>query len=171
MMLNYRSFPIARTVTLTEVLQGDFDPNLVKDRIVIIGPTATSVSAKRFFTPYSVGRFPSDRVPGVMVQVQMVSHILSAVLDGRPPIGVWVWWGEAIWVGLWSMVGSAIALCIRNREWEIAAIAMAIGVLYLVCYVLFLQGTWAPLIPPALALVICPLLFAIGDRSQGRSRK
>lgn len=171
MMLNYRSFPIARTVTLTEVLQGDFDPNLVKDRIVIIGATATSVNAQRFFTPYSVGRFPSDRVPGVMVQVQMVSHILSAVLDGRPPIGVWVWWGEAIWVGLWSMVGSAIALCIRNREWEIAAIAMAIGVLYLVCYVLFLQGTWAPLIPPALALVICPLLFAIGDRSQGRSRK
>jgi CHASE2 domain-containing sensor protein len=51
-------------------------------------------------------------------------------------------------------VGSAIALCIRNRGWAIAAIAMAIGVLYIVCYVLFLQGTWVPLIPPALALVI-----------------
>jgi CHASE2 domain-containing sensor protein len=157
-MLNYRSFPIARTVTLTEVLQGEFNPNLVKDRIVIIGVTANSTSPKYFFTPYRVEQSPSDQVPGVMMQAQMVSHILSAVLDGRPIITVWVWWGEAIWIGLWSVVGSAIALCIGNREWAIAAIAFAIGLLYIVCYLLFLQGTWVPLIPPALALAIGPFL-------------
>ncbi|CDM93920.1 MAG: CHASE2 domain-containing protein [Limnospira maxima] len=156
-MLNYRSFPIARTLTLTQVLQGDFDPNLVKDRIVLIGFTSR-VNAKFFSTPYRAGKSPSEQVPGVMVQAQMVSHILSAALNGRPLIRVWLWWQEVIWVVLWSIAGSAIALYISHRGWAIAAIVIAIAILYILCYLLFLQGTWVPLLPPLLTLAIGPFL-------------
>ncbi|AMW27895.1 MULTISPECIES: CHASE2 domain-containing protein [Arthrospira] len=157
-MLNYRSFPIARTLTLTQVLQGDFDPNLVKNRIVLIGFTSR-VNAKFFSTPHRAGQSPSDQVPGVMVQAQMVSHILSAALDGRALIGVWVWWQEVIWVVVWSMAGSAIALYIGNSDIVmITAIVIAIAILYILCYLLLLQGTWVPLLPPALTLAIAPFL-------------
>ena len=93
-----------------------------------------------------------------MVQAQMVSHILSAALDGRPLIRVWLWWQEVIWVVLWSIAGSAIALYIRHRGWAIAAIVIAIAILYILCYLLFLQGTWVPLLPPLLTLAIGPFL-------------
>ncbi|MCT7968038.1 CHASE2 domain-containing protein [Laspinema sp. D1] len=167
MMLNYRSFPIAQTLTLTEVLNGEFNPNLVKDRIVLIGLTS-KVNAKAFFTPYRVGKSPSEKVPGVLIQAQKVSEILSAALDGRPMMRVWSGWGEVIWIGLWSGVGSAIAWCIRGRLRRVSAIPLAIALLYLLCYLLFLQSTWVPLIPPALALVISHLSFVL---SQGTKDK
>jgi len=181
-MLNYRSGSVAKTLSLTEVLEGDFNPNLVKDKIVIIGVTTTSVNAKSFFTPYSVAQSRFKKVGGVTIQAQMVSQILSAALDGRPQIGVWVWWGEVIWIGLWSGVGSAIAWRIRGRIRMVGAIPVAIGLLYLLCYLLFLQSTWVPLIPPALALVIGYWSIVIGrlslvighwsfDKGQGTNNK
>ncbi len=155
-MLNYRSFPVAKSLTLTEVLAGDFNPNLVKDRIVIIGVTSRKSGGKYFPTPYSITQSPAEKVPAVMIQAQMVSDILSAALDGRPVIGVWEWWGEAIWIALWSMVGSAIGWRVRGKVWTVGAIVCAILSLYALCYLLFVQGTWVPLIPAALSLVLCP---------------
>ncbi|MCT7993456.1 CHASE2 domain-containing protein [Laspinema olomoucense] len=168
-MLNYRSFPIAQTLTLTEVLNGEFNPNLVKDRIVLIGLTS-KVNAKAFFTPYGVGKSPSEKVPGVMIQAQKVSEILSAALDGRPMIKVWSGWGEVIWIGLWSGVGSAIARCIRGRLRRVSAIPLAIAFLYILCYLLFLQSTWVPLIPPALALVIGHLSLVLGPLRRNKGQ-
>ncbi|MCT7958975.1 CHASE2 domain-containing protein [Laspinema palackyanum] len=167
-MLNYRSGPLAKTVRLTEVLAGDFNPNLVKDKIVIIGVTTTSVNAQSFFTPYSATELGSKKVGGVTIQAQMVSQILSAALDERPLISVWSGWGEVLWIGLWSGVGSAIAWCIRGRIRRLSAIPLAITLLYLLCYLLFLQSTWVPLIPPALALVIGYWSFVL---SQGTKDK
>ncbi|GAB4286478.1 MAG: hypothetical protein Fur0025_19010 [Oscillatoriaceae cyanobacterium] len=160
-MLNYRYFPVTNTLTLTEVLAGDFKPYQVKDRIVIIGLTSRKSGGKYFSTPYSITQSPAEKVPGVMIQAQMVSDILSAALDGRPLIGVWEWWGEAIWIALWSMVGSAIGWRVRGKVWTVGAIVCAILSLYALCYLLFIQGTWVPLIPAALSLVIGPLSLVL----------
>ncbi len=67
MVLRYRSRQIARTVTLTQVLQGDFDPNWVKNRIVLIGTTAPSYKDD-IYTPYSFNRQPEQSTRGVFVQ-------------------------------------------------------------------------------------------------------
>lgn len=167
-LLNYRPFPIAQTLTLTEVLNGEFNPNLVKDRIVLIGVTSR-VHAKVFFTPYAIGKSPSQKVPGLMLQAQKVSEIISVALDERPMIQVWSGWKELLWIGLWSGVGSAIAWCIRGRLRRVGGSIMAIALLYLLCYLLFLQSTWVPLIPPALAFVISHLSFVkgLGTSDQG----
>jgi len=158
-MLNYRSFPVAKSLTLTEVLAVDFNPNLVKDRIVIIGVTSRNSGGKYFLTPYSITQSPAEEVGAVMIQAQMVSDILSAALDGRPLIGVWEWWGEAIWIALWSLIGSVIGWRVRGKFWIGGAIVCGIISLYAICYLLLTQGTWAPLIPAALSLVIGPWLF------------
>ncbi|MEB3828085.1 CHASE2 domain-containing protein [Phormidium sp. CCY1219] len=165
MMLNYRSSPVAETLTLTEVLNGQFNPNAIEDRIALIGVTASSTSPKSFVTPHTVAQSPSAEIPGLMLQAQMVSQILSAVLDGRPLIGVWFWWGETIWIALWSAVGGVIFWGIRGPLRTVGAIATAIAVLYALCFLLFLQGTWVPLIPPALALVISYGLLVTGNWS------
>lgn len=164
-MLNYRSGSVAKTLSLTEVLEGDFNPNLVKDKIAIVGVTASSVNAKSFFTPYSVAQSRFKKVGGVAIQAQMVSQILSAALDGRPIITVWSGWGEAMWIGLWSVVGSAIAWRIRGRVGMVVAIGIAIAILYGLCYLLLLQGRWVPLVPSALALVGGFLAVVIGHLS------
>ncbi len=153
-LLNYRSPQnVAEQVTLSEVLTDRFNPSQVKDRIVLIGVTAASVHDD-FSTPYSAGQWPYQKLPGVLVQAQMVSQILSAVLDRRPLLSVWPSWGEVLWVWGWSLVGGVFAW--GNRRpllLRLGLVGGAVVTLYGLCFVLLIQGGWVPLVPSALALV------------------
>jgi CHASE2 domain-containing sensor protein len=168
-LLNYRSSPsVAEQVTLSDILNDRFDPNLVKNRIVLIGVTAASVHDD-FSTPYSAGTWPRQTMPGVLVQAQMVSQVLSAVLDGRPLLWVWSAWGEILWIWGWSLVGGAIAWCLRWRLLlRLGLVAVTLGTLYGICFVLLLQGAWVPLVPSALALVVTGGSVVIGCTAHPR---
>ncbi|GAB4200244.1 MAG: hypothetical protein Fur006_51650 [Coleofasciculaceae cyanobacterium] len=151
MLLNYRTRgKIAEQVSLREVLTeaDEFNPNLVVGRIILIGVTAPSVE-DGLQTPYS----QNQTLPGVFVQAQMVSQILSAVLDGRPLLGVWPHWGDALWMWGWSVVGGMLAWRIQKVIPLGVATCVAIVTLYGVCFVLLLQGSWVPLVPSALAAI------------------
>ena len=152
LLLNYRK-QVAMRVKITEVLSGRLNPAWVKNRIVLIGMNA-SVSADDFSTPYSTSHWPYQKMPGVLVQAQMVSQILAAVLDGRPLLWVWNWWGEMFWIWGWSIAGGLIVWKIRRLPDLILAAAIAVGVLYGVCFVVLTQGGWIPLLPSALALAM-----------------
>ncbi|HIK04668.1 MAG TPA: CHASE2 domain-containing protein [Trichormus sp. M33_DOE_039] len=153
-LLNYRATKqIARKVTLAEILNGQFDPNLVSDRIVLIGVDAESVR-DTFLTPYSVGSLPYKEVPGVLLHAEMVSQILSTVLDDRPLLWVWPLWGETLWIWGWSFIGGMVALY-RGSKLQLALItSSAIMILYGCCFGLLLYGGWIPFLPSALALII-----------------
>ncbi|RDH49453.1 CHASE2 domain-containing protein [Fischerella thermalis] len=152
MLLNYRTRGnIARSITLTEVLKGKFDPNWVKDRIVLIGVTAKS-QKDDFFTPFS--RDPDQTMRGIFVQGQMISQILSAVLDGRPLLSVWQWWEEAFWVLGWAIGGGLLAWHYRQLKYLLPAGGIVIFILSGVCFILLIRGWWVPLVPSVLVLIV-----------------
>jgi CHASE2 domain-containing sensor protein len=71
----------------------------IQDRIVIIGYTdAADRNADHWHSPYG-------DMPGAIVQAQIVSQIISAVLDKRPLIWWMPIWGEILWIFGWSTVG------------------------------------------------------------------
>jgi CHASE2 domain-containing sensor protein len=156
-LLNYRSYrrspsEIVPIVTLADVLSGSVRLNDVKDRIVLIGVTARSVH-DYLSTPYSTDKVYYRETPGVIIQAQMVSQLLSTVLDGRPAISVWSAWSEGFWIWGWSLVGGIIAYYCYSRLFKVLAGGIALGSLYLLCFVLLVQGSWVPLIPSVLALI------------------
>ncbi|AFZ23943.1 putative transmembrane sensor domain protein [Cylindrospermum stagnale PCC 7417] len=151
-LLNYRSSKqIAEQVTLTQFLAGQVNPSAIKDRIVLIGVTAKGDSPDTWSTPY--GTFLDQQMPGVLVQAQMVSQILSAVLDKRPLLRVWPLWVEMVWIWSWSVGG--VLLVWRWRSFTQVALVVGItsGVLYILCFSLLIWGTWVPFVPSALSLV------------------
>jgi len=157
-LLNYRSYhhsplEIAPTVTLTDVLRGAVKPEEVKDRIVLIGVTAQSAH-DYIPTPYSTQQGFYQEIPGVIVQAQMVSQLVSAVKDGRPLLSVWSVWGEVFWVWGWSAIGGTLAWRYRSGLYLILTGGGALLVLYALCLVLLCQGSWVPLVPSALVLVV-----------------
>jgi CHASE2 domain-containing sensor protein len=93
-------------------------------------------------------------MPGVLIQAQMVSQILSAVLDKRPVLGVWPAWGEILWIWGWSFAGGALVWGWRKQLHRGVTIVGAIVILSGICYILLIQGSWVPLVPSALALVM-----------------
>ncbi|MEH2298385.1 MAG: CHASE2 domain-containing protein [Nostoc sp.] len=153
-LLNYHHpNSLANQVTLTQVLSGQVNPNLVKDRLVIIGITAANLSSGSFYTPYSALPDQPARMPALFIHAQIASQLISTVLDGRPLIWYWPDWAELIWVWGWSLVGGILAWRIHHPLFLSLASGIAMVVLSSFCIMLFFQAGWIPIIPPALALV------------------
>lgn len=172
-LLNYRGTPspedIAPKITLTEVLAGKLNPADVKGKIVLIGTTAESFRDYSS-TPYTVGR-RSQIIPGVVLQAQMVSQLLSAALDGRALLSHFSIWGETIWIWSWSVSGGLLAWYIRRPSYLILAVGVGLIVLYCSSLVLLSShGYWVPLVPAALALagttVVCSSIFKLRIQAQ-----
>ncbi|MFN6527822.1 CHASE2 domain-containing protein [Nostoc sp. ChiSLP03a] len=172
-LLNYRSYQgspleIAPIVTLTDVLRGKVNPEQVKDRIVLIGTTAQSFRDYNP-TPYMTEQGFSQEVPGVILQAQMVSQLVSAAIDGRPLISVLPVWVEALWIWSWSVVGGAIGYAVsqtvtwryRSRLYLLVTGGGVLGGLYILCLIFFYQGIWVPLVPSMLVLVLTGSTVAI----------
>jgi len=168
-ILNYRSANNSvPQVTLSDVLEDKIDPALVKDKIVLIGYTAALVKDD-FLTPYSAGLRDNQNMPGVVVHAQNVSQILSAVLNERPLIWYWDGWMEILWISGWSLVGGILAWRIRRPLLLAIAGAVAVGILYGSCYLLFLRSGWIPLVPAALALAVTITGVVLLDRGYAKT--
>jgi len=153
-LLNYRHpNHLAPTFTLTEVLNNQVNPNLVKDRLVIIGTTASSIHPG-LYTPYSAAKGQPTRTPSVFIHTQIASQLLSTVLDGRPLIWYWPDWAELVWLWAWSLVGSILAWRLKHPLLVVVVLGIALTGLVIICAGLFLDAGWIPLIPPALTLVM-----------------
>ncbi|UBF27678.1 TIR domain-containing protein [Kovacikia minuta CCNUW1] len=156
-LLKYRTFDgnpdgertkFADHVSLAEALKDSFNGERVKDRIVLIGFTSESVSNDYSNTPYG-------RIPGVWIQAQSVSQILSTALEGRSLIWWLPCWGDALWIGGWALVGGLIVWRFqRSGEWFWAG-GIVLGVLVGTCGLIFVfQSGWIPLVPPMIALLL-----------------
>lgn len=152
-LLDYRSaYNVARQVTLSDLLNGKVDPSWVKDKLVIIGTTAPSIK-DLFLTPYNLSSEKSPEMAGVIVHAQKTSQILSTVIDGQPL--TWFWWqsGEILWIVVWSCAGGMVGWRLRHPLTLGIIEIVAIGGLFGVCFILFLQNGWIPFVPPAIAFV------------------
>ncbi len=154
-MLNYRkTSQIARQVTLSEILADKVKPEWIRDRIIIVGITAASFNDHHWLTPYSYSNQPIQKMTGIEVQAQMVSQILSTVLDDQPLIWWFPDWGEAIFILGWSILGGLIGGKMKLPQSFIITIGTTFILLYISCWGLFLFGGWIPFVPSALVLVL-----------------
>jgi CHASE2 domain-containing sensor protein/predicted Ser/Thr protein kinase len=158
-LLRYRFPKVAEQVTMSQVLNDEIEPNQVKDKIVLIGYTADSIK-DFFFTPYSIGN-PPETMPGVVIHAQMISQILSSVLDARSQIWVWNLGVEFLWILGWTTTGAWL-FRVFDRP---LAFALSTGglivALAIVSYAIFtFFAGWVPLLPALLAIAIT---FAIAS--------
>lgn len=152
-LLNYRSPDnLAPSLTLTEVLDNQFDPSLVKNRIVLIGVTAPS-EKDIFVTPYSSFEKQLQKMPGVEIHGHIVSQLLSAVLDGRSQFWFWPAWGEILWLWGWSLVGGVIVRMTRNPTQLLLGESLALCALVGSSVALFFASAWVPVVAPILGAI------------------
>lgn len=155
-LLNYRSYnspkDIVNSVPLRNILKNGINVNQYKqekDLIILIGNISESEGFNDYFhTPYG------QKIPGVFLQAQMISQIISAVLDDRPLLWWWSGWIEAVWIGGWSVAGGILALCFRQRMYLVLTGGGVLGLaIFCICFFILTKAGWVPLVPPLFSLL------------------
>ena len=163
-LINYRSrLQVANQVRITDVLEGKVNPHLVKDKIVLIGYTTETVK-DLFYTPYSGQKQKNQFMPGIVAHAQVVSQILSTVLDNRPMFWFWPEWAEILWISGWSIVGGTLASRIAHPAKLGGTFAAMLSGCCAISFGIFLLGGWVPVAAPALALILTGTSIVSADR-------
>ncbi len=164
-LLNYRDREFA-TLSLSSVLRGESLSQL-RDKIVLIG--TNKLPQDQQLTPYTQGSTLETQTPGVFVQAQMTSQLLSAALGERSLLWVWHPLVEGLWVVGWALVGGVIVWGLRSPQHRVLGIGFACVFSYGICGVIFVQfNGWVPWVPVAITLVgaatVAILVSSIGTR-------
>ncbi len=152
-MLNYRnSGNPATEVSLSDYLDGRVDPQLVTDKIVLIGSTASSLR-DNFFTPYSSTLQENFTIPGVYVHAQMVSQFLDAATGKRPLITFWSESQERVWIFFWALLGANLPVFFRHPLRLLAGVLVLGAAVVGFGFLLFLNYVWIPVAVPVIGFV------------------
>ncbi len=136
----------------------------VENKIVLIGTTAAGYDPH--ITPYTRTASVDRQVPGVFIQAQMISQLVSAGLGERSFIGSWLEWQEAMWIVGWALLGGVLGLSVGLQKFWLRLL-LAEGLLVVACWLLLVGGSvWVPWVPSAIALPAA----ALSTRGVVRSR-
>ena len=170
-VLNYRPYQkyedIAQIISITDILDSN-KPSIAaqaEDKLVLIGRTDLVTDMHK--TPFTTKH--SQKLPGVLLQAQLVSQIIDKFEKKRTLIWACHWLIDACWIWLWSLVGGVIAWQVYSVNWPpvqslltlIICGGVAFGILYGLCWYFLNKGGWIPLVPSGLALFIPSGIVAI----------
>ena len=148
LLLRYQPLDtIARQLSFTDILKGNFQPSWIENKVVVIGYTAPS-KKDIFSTPYGV-----KKMPGVAIHTQTVNQILSTVLDRQSLFRFLPQWGEIIWIWIWSSAGAILVWRTRHPLVLGFGLTVTLIALSVICFGLFLVGIWIPAVPSAIGLM------------------
>jgi CHASE2 domain-containing sensor protein/two-component sensor histidine kinase len=175
-LLNFRNNSEAfSTVSMREVLAGKVQPDLLRDRVILIGMTATSVN-DTFLTSATRGTLLTDvsaqassdqyqLIYGVEIQAHATSQLISAVLDRRQLLRSWFESWEYFWIIAWGVSGIAAGLLLQSSWKTLLLLASGSITLVTICYGILVLGWWIPFVPALLAFGGAGLTTALFDRT------
>ncbi len=160
--------------------------SLVENKIVLIGTTAAGRDP--WITPYtdlssaetSAETLPETfpETPGVFLQAQMVSQLVSAGLEERSLMGSLTLWQEVLWTCGWALVGGGVGLSVGFLKFGLRLL-LAEGLLVLATWVWLSMGSvwvpmlpsvWVPLLPSAIAVPTVAIVSRTARKAIGRQK-
>ena len=152
-LIRYRPMPaVAQQLSLMQVISGDYHPDAIAGKIVIIGTTAAS-QQDIFQTPFSATANGDLRTPGVAIHAQLTHQLLSATLEGRSPLSGWPQWVELGYAALWGL-GGGLVVWQFSRPQTIASFTIAgIASSPAIAGLLFANGIWIPVALPLFTFI------------------
>ncbi|NER78939.1 MAG: EAL domain-containing protein [Leptolyngbya sp. SIO1D8] len=147
-------------VTLTEVLNGQLRPEMVKDKIVLVGMTAPSTK-DMLLTPFSskLGNF--HLMPGVVIHGHMTSQIISRILDDQK--GIWYLPQpiEILWIWMCSVAGGFLPWRFKSSQAIGISFAFGLSVISGSIIVIFFQSGWFPLVASSSSFLLANIISIV----------
>lgn len=142
-----------KTFTLSELLSGKVPDAVLRDKIVLIGSMAPSLSDYKLFPDGS-------RHYGVELHAHIIDQIIQTALYDYPLIRTWSDPQEYAWLLLWCLLGSTASF-FRGGIVRLSFITIGgLLVLFISAFIVFQQGLWLPLLSSTLAW-LWALIFGV----------
>ncbi|MEO0987345.1 MAG: CHASE2 domain-containing protein [Cyanobacteria bacterium J06639_14] len=153
-LINPRSGPSPfAIVSMTDVLEGRVEAELIRDRVVLIG--IMSLSVKDLVNSAAVNTDNPGLFYGVEMQAHVTSQLLSTVLDGRPGLQVWADGWEYLWIALWGGVGMLLVRYIlRPSRYILAVGIIGLALVGTSLVLIGVGGWWIPVVPTLIVFAI-----------------
>jgi adenylate cyclase len=146
MLLDFKCPTNFTRFTVSQALAGRIPRGSLRDKIVLIGMNAPSVSDEKV-TPIR------RDLRGIEAQALTIHQLLREALEGEKPLGFWNDWIEDEWMLLWCLAGGAVGYHVRS-PWRFApTIGFSLLGLAGIAWMAFALGWWIPLMAPAAAYV------------------
>ncbi|MBE7385604.1 MAG: CHASE2 domain-containing protein [Leptolyngbya sp. SIO1E4] len=154
-LLNFRKGANTfRFVSFQDALADNFNPEWVRDRIVLIGSTAPSIQDHFNVAATSTISQEDSLVYGVEIQAHAVSQIIDAALNQRPLIKSWPDWAEYLWILGWGILGIGFARYLRSPLQSLFWVSISLVGVTGISYLALLVGWWLPLVPAVASLLL-----------------
>jgi adenylate cyclase len=141
-----RSF---RSLSLSQLLDRNFDAESLRDRIVIVGTAAQSVKDS-FLTPIH-GRTRGRTTYGVEVHAHAVDQLIRFARGVSDPLVVATWPVSYAAIVLFAVLGAGIGLFGRSLLLQATGLALVSAATLLAGRWFFSAGYWIPVFPPLFA--------------------
>jgi len=141
-----------KTYSLSDVLEGRADPNLIKGKVVIVGVNSESVK-DAFLTPYDRFTARGQATAGIAVHGYEVSQLIRTALDGDAPLRFLSDRFENLWILLWGMAAALMGRFARSTVRFSLLTAAGLLLLAGATLLAFFANWWLPVAPVGLAWV------------------
>ncbi|MEM7018878.1 MAG: adenylate/guanylate cyclase domain-containing protein, partial [Pseudomonadota bacterium] len=164
-LMTYPAAPLEfNRIMLAALLKGDFDKEMIKGKIIIIGNRAEA-TPDFFYTPVDTWR-----MAGAAIHAYNTSQIMRWAEGESMPPRSWSEHWEIAWIWFWTIMGALACLWAR-AVWRF--VLLTIGGLVMLAGVfdaLFMAGWWVLFAAPALGWIISTALtiayLSYRERSQ-----
>jgi CHASE2 domain-containing sensor protein len=155
-------------VSVSDVLNNQVDPDLFRDRIVLIGTTAVSVN-NIFYTPHShqYGTTPLGMY-GIEIHAHLANYIIDTTLGNQPLLIVLSDLGEYIWLTISIGIIAFWGWSQRKYKNPLRLLAIIFSGTFVwsilivgIAYVAFFQGLWIPIIPSLIGVFAAALTINV----------
>ncbi len=144
-LTEYRHWGGFPGVTFREVLEGNVEPGLFRDKIVVIGTASPSV--KDDFQIPSGFTWSDARVYGAEVHAHSVDQLVRFGRGTARPLQAWGEDAETAWILLWCLVGAIVGVHVRSPLGLAGAAAGGLGGLAVGLLWAFRHAWWIPVFP------------------------
>lgn len=127
---------------------------------MLIGVTAPSI--KDFVNTTAIAPLqPPGKIYGVEFHAQVVSQIVSTVLNGRPVLKTWSQDWEYVWIVGWGVLAIYLGRLNQSPLKTLVSVATVSLGLVGMGYALILWGWWIPVAPALVILVINGTILSV----------
>jgi adenylate cyclase len=160
-----------QSFNFTDILEKKFDPNLIKNKIVIIG-TCADATPDFITTPFSRWLEGDQRVCGATVHGYAVSQILQWA-EGKMPLQPTSYpeWLEIIWIWLCCSLASILYRGLSSFGRLIILSAAGLFTISFLYYQLFMSNIWIIIAAPLIGWQISLLLVSAYDAYRAHHEK